>query len=51
MAATGQSAKTWGLNSAVFNVVKQYVTGRGTADADKYFYNNSKACYKWIDRT
>jgi predicted TIM-barrel fold metal-dependent hydrolase len=40
-----------GTYSAVFNVVKQYVTGRGTADADKYFYNNSKACYKWIDRT
>jgi len=35
----------------VFNIVKQYVAGRGAADSEKYFAKNSKACYKWIDRT
>jgi predicted TIM-barrel fold metal-dependent hydrolase len=37
--------------ATVFNVVKQYVTARGSADAEKYFSKNSKACYKWIERS
>jgi L-fuconolactonase len=39
-----------GSYATVFNVVKQYVAGRGTADSDKYFSKNSKACYRWIER-
>jgi predicted TIM-barrel fold metal-dependent hydrolase len=35
----------------VFNIVKQYVTARGAADSDKFFSKNSKACYRWIERT
>jgi hypothetical protein len=35
----------------VFNIVKQYVTARGAADSVKYFSKNSKACYRWMDRT
>jgi predicted TIM-barrel fold metal-dependent hydrolase len=40
-----------GPYAAVFKAVNRYVTGRGPADSDKYFSKNSKACYKWIDRT
>jgi L-fuconolactonase len=35
----------------VLNVVREYVATRGASDARKYFWDNSKACYKWIERT
>ena len=34
----------------VFNVVKQYVDGKGATISRKYFATNSKACYRWIER-
>lgn len=40
-----------GSYAAVFQVVSEYVNGRGAGDADQYFSGNSKACYQWVDRT
>jgi predicted TIM-barrel fold metal-dependent hydrolase len=34
----------------VLDVVREYVTARGPSDARKYFWENSKACYKWVER-
>ena len=35
----------------VLNIVREYVETRGASDARKYFWDNSKACYKWVERT
>jgi L-fuconolactonase len=35
----------------VFSVVKQYVDPKGAAASEKFFSKNSKAFYKWLDRT
>lgn len=35
----------------VLNVVRQYVADKGPDAAEKYFWRNSKACYKWPSRS
>jgi predicted TIM-barrel fold metal-dependent hydrolase len=34
----------------VLKVVRDYFTGKGADAADQYFWKNSLAAYKWIDR-
>lgn len=40
-----------GTYATVFRLAKQYADTKGAAAADKFFGTNSKACYKWIDRS
>jgi L-fuconolactonase len=35
----------------VFQVMRDYLATRSAIDARKYFFDNSRACYKWIERT
>jgi L-fuconolactonase len=35
----------------VLKVVQQYLRARGGDVADKFFRGNSKACYRWLDRS
>jgi L-fuconolactonase len=34
----------------VLNVMKEYLSDKDAATSEKYFWRNSRACYKWIDR-
>ena len=40
----------WGPYPQVLNVVREYFTGKGRAVAEKYFWKNSFAAYRWIKR-
>jgi predicted TIM-barrel fold metal-dependent hydrolase len=34
-----------------FKIVREYFEGKGRLAAEKYFWRNSVACYKWVKRT
>lgn len=40
----------WAPYAAVLRVVREYFTGKGNAAAEKYFWRNSVAAYRWIKR-
>ncbi len=41
----------WAPYPKVFNVVREYFTAKGRAIAEKYFWKNSVAAYRWQKRT
>jgi predicted TIM-barrel fold metal-dependent hydrolase len=40
----------WAPYEDVFRIVHQYFTGKGPAAAEKFFWKNSIAAYRWIKR-
>lgn len=40
----------WGPYPQVLNVVRDYFTSKGTAVAEKFFWKNSSAAYRWVKR-
>jgi len=40
----------WGPYAQVLNVVREYFTSKGPAVAEKFFWKNSIAAYRWIKR-
>jgi predicted TIM-barrel fold metal-dependent hydrolase len=40
----------WGTYTQVLDIVRQYFAGKGTAVAEKYFWKNSVAAYRWVKR-
>ncbi|MEK7754797.1 MAG: amidohydrolase family protein, partial [Acidobacteriota bacterium] len=40
----------WGTYAQVLNVVREYFTGKGPAAAEKFFWKNSVAAYRWKNR-
>ena len=40
----------WGTYAQVFSVVREYFTAKGHAAAEKYFWKNSAAAYRWVKR-
>jgi predicted TIM-barrel fold metal-dependent hydrolase len=40
----------WGAYPQVLNVVREYFTGKGKAVAEKFFWKNSVAAYRWVKR-
>jgi L-fucono-1,5-lactonase len=40
----------WGSYAQVLAVVREYVTSKGRAAAEKYFWKNSVAAYRWVKR-
>jgi predicted TIM-barrel fold metal-dependent hydrolase len=40
----------WGAYPQVLSVVREYFIGKGPAAAEKYFWKNSVAAYRWIKR-
>jgi len=40
----------WAPYPRVLNVVREYFTGKGPVAAEKYFWKNSIAAYRWIPR-
>jgi len=40
----------WGSYPQVLKIVREYFVGRGTAAAEKYFWKNSIAAYRWTKR-
>ncbi|MGH9666502.1 MAG: amidohydrolase family protein, partial [Bryobacteraceae bacterium] len=40
----------WAPYAQVFSVVREYFEGKGPAIAEKYFWKNSVAAYKWVWR-
>src|SRR5690349_19568476 len=40
----------WAEYPKVLNVVREYFTGKGPEAAEKYFWKNSVAAYKWVKR-
>jgi L-fuconolactonase len=40
----------WGEYPQVLNVVREYVNAKGPAIAEKYFWKNSLAAYRWVKR-
>jgi predicted TIM-barrel fold metal-dependent hydrolase len=45
------NSDNWAPYPAVFHVVHEYFTGKGRAIAEKYFWKNSVAAYRWVKRT
>jgi len=44
------NSDSWGPYSQVLNVVREYFTSKGTAVAEKFFWKNSIAAYRWVNR-
>ena len=44
------NADNWAPYETGLNVVREYFTGKGRAAAEKYFWKNSVAAYRWIRR-
>jgi len=44
------NSDTWAEYPVELKVVRAYFTAKGQAAAEKYFWRNSLACYKWIRR-
>jgi len=44
------NSDSWGPYPQVFNVVREYFTSKGRDVAEKYFWKNSVAVYRWIKR-
>jgi L-fuconolactonase len=40
----------WGPYPKVLSVVREYFTGKGPSVAEKYFWRNSIAAYRWVKR-
>jgi predicted TIM-barrel fold metal-dependent hydrolase len=40
----------WGTYRQVLNVVREYFSSRGKAVAEKFFWQNSVAAYRWVKR-
>lgn len=40
----------WGTYPQVLNVIQEYVTGKGSAAAEKFFWKNSARGYHWVKR-
>ncbi|MBZ5619218.1 MAG: amidohydrolase family protein [Acidobacteriia bacterium] len=40
----------WAPYPRILNVVREYFTGKGPAIAEKYFWKNSVAAYRWVKR-
>jgi L-fuconolactonase len=40
----------WGTYAQVFNLVREYFTGKGPVAAEKFFWKNSIAAYRWVKR-
>ena len=40
----------WGSYPQVLNIVREYFTNKGPAAAEKYFWKNSLAAYRWKNR-
>jgi L-fuconolactonase len=40
----------WGTYAQVLKVVREYFTGKGPAAAEKFFWRNSVAAYRWVKR-
>jgi predicted TIM-barrel fold metal-dependent hydrolase len=40
----------WGTYPQVLNLVREYFTGKGAAVAEKFFFKNSLAAYRWVKR-
>jgi L-fuconolactonase len=41
----------WGDYSQVFHLVREYFNGKGAVAAEKYFWKNSVAAYRWVPRS
>jgi predicted TIM-barrel fold metal-dependent hydrolase len=41
----------WGSYEQVFSVVRDYFTAKGQAVAEKFFWRNSVAAYRWVRRS
>lgn len=44
------NADIWAPFETGLNIVKEYFTGKGRAAAEKYFWKNSLAVYRWVRR-
>jgi L-fuconolactonase len=44
------NADNWAPYETGLNIVREYFTGKGRAAAEKYFWKNSVAAYRWIRR-
>ena len=44
------NADLWAPFETGLNIVKEYFTGKGRAAAEKYFWKNSLAVYRWVRR-
>ncbi len=44
------NSDTWAPYPKVLAVVREYFTGKGPAIAEKYFWKNSVAVYRWVKR-
>jgi len=40
----------WGTYRQILNVVREYFSSRGQAAAEKFFWKNSSAAYRWVKR-
>ena len=40
----------WGTYPQVLKIVREYFTGKGKAAAEKFFWKNSIAAYRWVKR-
>jgi predicted TIM-barrel fold metal-dependent hydrolase len=40
----------WGSYPQVLHVIREYVTGKGEAAAEKFFWKNSIRAYRWVKR-
>ncbi len=40
----------WGTYPQVLGIVRQYFLAKGTVAAEKYFWKNSQAAYRWVKR-
>jgi len=40
----------WGTYSQVLSIVREYFTAKGKTAAEKYFWRNSVAAYRWVKR-
>jgi L-fuconolactonase len=45
------NSDTWGPYGTVLRIVREYFTAKGRAIAEKYFWKNSQAAYRWVKRT
>lgn len=45
------NSDNWAPYPKIFHVVQEYFTGKGRAVAEKYFWKNSIAAYRWVPRT
>jgi L-fuconolactonase len=41
----------WGTYQQVFNIARDYVTPKGPAAAEKFYWRNSLQAYRWKNRS